>query len=270
MKCKTQRNRRVIAPRLHRRRDRKNSQPKGSPCSPEGATAPSSSAVKEIESAGGSILGARWMREGDEITAFLNDATGTRAGSLHFNIGANVNFRFSRPPSGCSARCGKWPAIPVSCRARGGTADAGGSKGNSFHRRYRLLARRQRLCGLRRREFGLRGGASDGARARTKNIHVAHLIIDSGVDTAWVRERREQMWGREALDNPDLLMPRRGRRVILQLYQQPRSAWTFELESARSEKSVILLMVRSAPSRVSNHEPVEPIFETPRKARLSG
>src|ERR1700688_2489754 len=37
-----------------------------------------------------------------------------------------------------------------------------------------------------------------------KTIHVAHLIIDSGVDTAWVRELGEQMWGREALDNPDL------------------------------------------------------------------
>ena len=64
-----------------------------------------------------------------------------------------------------------------------------------------------------------------------KNIHVAHLIIDSGVDTAWVRERREQLWGKEALDNPDLLMPPASVATSYwQLYQQPRSAWTFELE----------------------------------------
>ena len=25
-----------------------------------------------------------------------------------------------------------------------------------------------------------------------KNIHVAHLVIDAGVDTAWVRERIKQ------------------------------------------------------------------------------
>jgi len=32
--------------------------------------------------------------------------------------------------------------------------------------------------------------------------HVGDLIIDSGVDTAWVRERRAQIFGKEALDNP--------------------------------------------------------------------
>ena len=55
-------------------------------------------------------------------------------------------------------------------------------------------------------KFGLRAVAQAMARELgPKNIHVAHLIIDSGVDTAWVRERREQLWGKEALDNPDLL-----------------------------------------------------------------
>ena len=81
-------------------------------------------------------------------------------------------------------------------------------------------------------KFGLRAVAQSMARELgPKNIHVAHLIIDSGVDTAWVRERREQMWGKEALDNPDLLMPPASVAASYwQLYQQPRSAWTFELE----------------------------------------
>ena len=57
-------------------------------------------------------------------------------------------------------------------------------------------------------KFGLRAVAQSMARELgPKNIHVAHLVIDLGVDTAWVRERREQLWGKEALDNPDLLMP---------------------------------------------------------------
>eukprot|EP01035_Chromulina_nebulosa_P045156 gene45156-61175_t len=80
-------------------------------------------------------------------------------------------------------------------------------------------ARRPTLAGAKARELG------------PKNIHVAHLVIDSGVDTAWVRERREQLWGKEALDNPDLLMPPASvAESYWQLYQQPRSAWTFEME----------------------------------------
>jgi len=44
-------------------------------------------------------------------------------------------------------------------------------------------------------------------------------------------KRREQLWGKEALDNPDLLMPPASVAASYwQLYQQPRSAWTFELE----------------------------------------
>ena len=81
-------------------------------------------------------------------------------------------------------------------------------------------------------KFGLRAVAQAMARELgPKNIHVAHLIIDSGVDTAWVRARREQLWGKEALDNPDLLMPPASVAASYwQLYRQPRSAWTFELE----------------------------------------
>ena len=81
-------------------------------------------------------------------------------------------------------------------------------------------------------KFGLRAVAQAMARELgPKNIHVAHLVIDSGVDTAWVRERREQLWGKEALNNPDLLMPPASVAASYwQLYQQPRSAWTFELE----------------------------------------
>jgi NAD(P)-dependent dehydrogenase (short-subunit alcohol dehydrogenase family) len=40
-------------------------------------------------------------------------------------------------------------------------------------------------------KFGLRAVAQATARELgPKNIHVAHLIIDSGVDAEWVRQRR--------------------------------------------------------------------------------
>ncbi len=66
-----------------------------------------------------------------------------------------------------------------------------------------------------------------------KNIHVAHLIIDAGVDTAFVRERIKQQAGAAALENmdPDQLMhPASIAEAYWQLYRQPRDAWTFELD----------------------------------------
>ena len=81
-------------------------------------------------------------------------------------------------------------------------------------------------------KFGLRAVAQATARELgPKNIHVAHLIIDSGVDTEWVRQRRIEALGPDALNDPDALMPPSSvANSYWLLYQQPRSAWTFELE----------------------------------------
>ena len=64
-------------------------------------------------------------------------------------------------------------------------------------------------------------------------------MIDSGVDTAWVRERIKAREGEAALASldPDRLMGRRrSREAYWQLYQQPRDAWTFEQKSVPSAK----------------------------------
>ncbi|MGH7836741.1 MAG: SDR family oxidoreductase, partial [Candidatus Binataceae bacterium] len=83
-------------------------------------------------------------------------------------------------------------------------------------------------------KFGLRAVAQSAARELwPRGIHVAHLIIDAGVDTAWVRDRIREREGEAALENlkPDSLMrPEAVAESYWQLYQQPRDAWTFELE----------------------------------------
>jgi len=83
-------------------------------------------------------------------------------------------------------------------------------------------------------KFGLRAVAQAAARELwPKNIHVAHLIIDSGVDTEWVRERIKDREGQAALDNLDpnrLMPPAAVAEAYWQLHQQPRSAWVFEQE----------------------------------------
>jgi NAD(P)-dependent dehydrogenase (short-subunit alcohol dehydrogenase family) len=45
-------------------------------------------------------------------------------------------------------------------------------------------------------KFGLRAVAQSAARELgPSGIHVAHLVIDAGVDTAWVRERIKEREG---------------------------------------------------------------------------
>ncbi len=75
---------------------------------------------------------------------------------------------------------------------------------------------------------GLRATAQAMARELgPQNIHVAHLVIDSGVDTAWVRER---MGASKDLP-PDLLMdPASIAETYWMLHNQPRDAWTHELD----------------------------------------
>src|SRR5690606_4654128 len=58
-------------------------------------------------------------------------------------------------------------------------------------------------------KFGLRALAQSCARELgPKGLHVAHLVIDAGVDTAWVRERIRARGGEEAIAKlqPDKLM----------------------------------------------------------------
>jgi hypothetical protein len=58
-------------------------------------------------------------------------------------------------------------------------------------------------------------------------------VIDAGVDTAWVRERIRAREGDEALRDLDpnrLMRPESVADAYWQLYQQPRDAWTFEMD----------------------------------------
>ena len=194
--------------------------------------------VKEIEAAGGSVF-ARSLdaRKEDEIVSFLSDAD--KHAPLEvcvFNIGANVNFPlldttervfrkvwemacYSGFLAGREAARLMLPHGRGSIFFTGATASLRGGIG------YAAFASAK---------FGLRAVAQAAARELwPKNIHVAHLIIDSGVNTEWVRERIKEREGQGALDNldPDRLMPPASvAESYWQLYQQPRSAWVFEQE----------------------------------------
>jgi NAD(P)-dependent dehydrogenase (short-subunit alcohol dehydrogenase family) len=192
--------------------------------------------VKEVEAAGGTIFGRSLdARKEEETIAFLSDADKHAPLEICiFNVGANVNFPvlettervfrkvwemacYSGFLAGREAARLMMPRGQGNIFFTGATASLRGGSG---------------FAAFASAKFGLRAVAQAMARELgPKNIHVAHLIIDSGVDTAWVRERREQLWGKEALDNPDLLMPPASvAGAYWQLYRQPKSAWTFEME----------------------------------------
>ena len=192
--------------------------------------------VAEVEAAGGRIV-ARSLdaRKEEETTAFLNEAD--KHAPLEvviFNVGANVNFPILETTERVFRKVWEmacWGGFVTGREAARLMLPRGGGK-IFFTGATASLRGGSGFAALASAKFGLRAVAQSMARElMPKNIHVAHLIIDSGVDTAWVRERRVQLWGEEALDNPDLLMPPASvAGAYWQLYQQTRTAWTFEME----------------------------------------
>src|ERR1700748_2359266 len=170
--------------------------------------------VKAIEEAGGGVHGRSLdARKEEEIISFLSDAD--KHAPLEvciFNIGANVNFpildtteRVFRKVwemacySGFLA--GREAARLMLPRGRGSIFFTGATASLRGGVGYAAFASAK---------FGLRAVAQAAARGLwRKNIHVAHLIIDAGVDTEWVRERIKEREGQSALDNLDAnrLMP---------------------------------------------------------------
>jgi hypothetical protein len=194
--------------------------------------------VAQIEEAGGRIH-ARSLdaRQEADITSFLADADRTAPLEVCiFNIGANVNFplldtteRVFRKvwEMACYAGflAGREAARLMLPRGRGAIFFTGATASLRGGTGYAAFAAAK---------FGLRAVAQSAARELgPKNIHVAHLVIDSGVDTAWVRERIREREGGDTLRNLDpnrLMRPEAVAETYWRLYQQPRDAWSSELE----------------------------------------
>ena len=194
--------------------------------------------LAEIEEAGGHAHGrALDARREDDIASFLGEADAIAPLEVCiFNIGANVNFplvdtteRVFRKVwemacySGFLA--GREAAKRMLARGRGAIFFTGATASLRGGPGYAAFAAAK---------AGLRMVAQAAARELgPQNIHVAHLVIDAGVDTAFVRERIRAREGDAALENlpPDRLMrPEAVADAYWSLYTQPRDAWTFELE----------------------------------------
>jgi hypothetical protein len=194
--------------------------------------------VQEVEAQGGRIFGRSVdARKEEDITAFLREADAYAPLEVCiFNVGANVHFplvdtteRVFRKvwEMACYAGflAGREAARLMLPRGRGAIFFTGATASLRGGAGYSAFAAAK---------FGLRAVAQSAARELgPRNIHVAHLVIDAGVDTEWVRGRIKEREGEAALANLDpnrLMQPRSVAEAYWQLYQQPRDGWTFEMD----------------------------------------
>jgi len=191
-----------------------------------------------IEAAGGACC-ARSLdaRQADDITAFVNEADAhAPLEVVIFNVGANVNFPllettervfFKVWEMACKAGflAGRESARILLKHGRGSIFFTGATASMRGGKGYAAFASAK---------AGLRMLAQSMARELgPQNIHVAHLIIDAGVDTDFVRQRIAQARGAEAAASlaPDVLMnPSSIANAYWALHQQSRDAWSFELD----------------------------------------
>ncbi|HMC91554.1 MAG TPA: SDR family NAD(P)-dependent oxidoreductase [Allosphingosinicella sp.] len=192
----------------------------------------------EIAASGGSFTGYMLdAREEADVARFLAAADADAPLELCvFNIGANVQFplldtteRVFRKvwEMACLAGflTGREAARHMLAHGRGSIFFTGATASLRGGKGYGAFAAAK---------AGLRALAQSMARELApQNIHVAHLVIDAGVDTAWVRERIAAARGGDAAEAlpPDTLMnPASIAETYWQLHHQPRDAWTHELD----------------------------------------
>jgi NAD(P)-dependent dehydrogenase (short-subunit alcohol dehydrogenase family) len=191
-----------------------------------------------IVGAGGRFEGRSLdARQEDQVAAFMAEADADQPLEVVvFNVGANVNFPILETTERVFRKV--WE---MAC-------EGGFLTGREAARR--MLARGSGSIFFTGATASVRGGSGYAAFASAKaglralaqsmarelgprNIHVAHLIIDAGVDTAFVRDRIVAARGAEALEQlaPDTLMdPASIAEAYWRLHQQTRDAWTFELD----------------------------------------
>jgi NAD(P)-dependent dehydrogenase (short-subunit alcohol dehydrogenase family) len=186
---------------------------------------------------GGAVSGRSLdARVPEDVAAFLGEAEAIAPLALTvFNVGANVQFpllettdRVFRKVWEMACFAGfvtvREAARIMGPRGEGAIFVTGATAGMRGNPGYSAFAAAK---------SGLRAMAQSAARELwPQGIHVAHLVIDAGVDTEWVRARVTERIGAKALAaQPDLLMPPEAiADAYWALFNQPRAAWTFEQE----------------------------------------
>jgi len=190
--------------------------------------------AKEIHASGGQATACPVdARDEDAVTELFKNIE-NNIGPLEvviFNIGANVRFSITETTSRVFRKVwematfagfltGREAAKHMLPRERGtiiftgATASVRGSSG---------------FAAFASAKFALRALAQSMARELgPKNIHVAHVVIDGAIDTNFIRSMLPDVDAKRAQDailNPDHVAAN-----YVMLHNQPRTAWTHELD----------------------------------------
>lgn len=190
--------------------------------------------VSQIEANGGTAhaFGSDARKEEDVVALF--DDIENNIGEIEvavFNVGGNVRFSVTETTARVYTKVwemgalagflnGREAAKRMLPRARGSilftgaTASLRGSAGFAAFSgaKHALRALAQSMA----RELGPKG------------IHVAHIVIDGAIDTAFIREMFPQAYALK--DQGGILSPDHIAEMYWMLHRQPRDTWTHELD----------------------------------------
>lgn len=190
--------------------------------------------VDEIRAAGGEAHGFASDARKEEEVAALVEGIERDIGPIEafvFNIGANV------PCSILEETARKYFKIwEMACFSAFLTAQAVARRMVTRGRGTILFT--GATAGLRgAAHFAAFAGAKHGVRALAqsmarelgpRNIHVAHVVVDGAIDTAFIRDSFPDIYARK--DQDGILDPEHIADNYWFLHAQPRDAWTFELD----------------------------------------
>ena len=190
--------------------------------------------VEEIRAAGGEAHGFASDARKEEEVAALVEGIERDIGPIEafvFNIGANV------PCSILDETPRKYFKIwEMACFSAFLTAQAVARR--MVNRERGTLLFTGATAGLRgAAHFAAFAGAKHALRALAqsmarelgpRNIHVAHVVVDGAIDTAFIRDSFPDLYARKAQDG--ILDPEHIADNYWFLHSQPRDAWTFELD----------------------------------------
>jgi NAD(P)-dependent dehydrogenase (short-subunit alcohol dehydrogenase family) len=189
---------------------------------------------KQIEAAGGRVtaFGVDARKEEEVIDLFetIERDVGPIEVAVH-NIGANVSFPIRETTvrkytkvweMGCLSGflVGREAARRMGKRGRGTILFTGATAS---------VRGRARLAAFAGAKHALRALAQSMARELgPEGIHVAHVVIDGPIDMPWIRDNFPDLVKQRPPDG--LLAPDDIAETYFALHQQPRSAWTFEID----------------------------------------